>query len=99
MWNFFLQQYRVRIPVGIEGRREVGVAEAIGDPGEAGHKEPGAGDVLVRGQEQHHLVLLVLDGDQVHQAPKRVAWDHDGIRHDGTFLAATWKLESLCKLV
>ena len=61
------------LPVGVEGWRDVAVAEAVGVPGEAGHEEAGAGDVLVGGEEQHHLVLLVLDGDQVHQAPERVS--------------------------
>ena len=42
--------------------------------GDAGHGESVAGDVLGGDEDQHHLVLLVGDRDQVDQAPERGAW-------------------------
>ena len=37
--------------------------------------QPAAGDVLVGGKEEHHLVLLVGDWYQVHQTPEWVSWN------------------------
>ena len=42
--------------------------------GDARHGESVAGDVLGGDEDQHHLVLLVGDRDQVDQAPERGAW-------------------------
>lgn len=35
----------------------------------------GVGDVLVGGEEKHHLPLLVLDGHDVQEAPERRTWN------------------------
>ena len=42
--------------------------------GDARHGESVAGDVLGGDEDEHHLVLLVGDRDQVDQAPERGAW-------------------------
>ena len=44
-------------------------------PGEAWDGEAVAGDVFVRGEEENNLVLLVCDGDKVHQAPEWVSFE------------------------
>lgn len=51
----------------------------------------GVRDVLVRGQEQHHIALLILNGHNIKQTPKWSTWQkdmkkralHDGKRTDG----------------
>ena len=43
-------------------------------PGQARDGETVAGDVFVRGEEENNLVLLVCDGDKVHQTPERISF-------------------------